>query len=160
MQADIEADFLIDDELLTQKKMYEDSFLIGGESNQIDLAKSIQILQERVNETKKQHTGQTIDDEERVGTPFYLAPELWRNQPCTKASDIWALGVILYELCNHDYPFPATEEEELKNKVLNQKMDKIRTGVSVEFVVFINKMLKKDAMERPTIEEIIYNDLF
>ena len=36
---------------------------------------------------------------QKVGTPFYLAPELWNNKPCTKKSDIWALGVILYEVC-------------------------------------------------------------
>ena len=39
------------------------------------------------------------ENQEKVGTPFYLAPELWLNKPNTKASDIWALGVILYELC-------------------------------------------------------------
>jgi NIMA (never in mitosis gene a)-related kinase len=35
----------------------------------------------------------------KVGTPFYLAPELWNDKPCSKKSDIWALGVILYEIC-------------------------------------------------------------
>jgi len=35
----------------------------------------------------------------KVGTPFYLAPELWKNSSCSKKSDIWALGVILYEMC-------------------------------------------------------------
>lgn len=154
MQSDVEAEFLpqVDD----NKKLFEDSFLISDD-NKIDLAKSIQFLQEKVNEKK---VVVEEEEEEKVGTPFYLAPELWKNQKCTKASDIWALGVILYELCNHDYPFPATEEEELKNKVLTQKMEKMRTGVSHEFSVFINKMLKKEASERPTIEEIIYNDLF
>lgn len=97
---------------------------------------------------------------ERVGTPYYLAPELWNNKSCTKASDIWALGVILYELCCHSYPFPASNEEELKNKVLNNKIEKVKHGVHPEFTQFINQMLKKDAKERPSIEEIIYNDLF
>jgi NIMA (never in mitosis gene a)-related kinase len=35
----------------------------------------------------------------KVGTPFFLAPELWKDAPCSKKSDIWALGVILYEMC-------------------------------------------------------------
>lgn len=89
-----------------------------------------------------------------------MAPELWLNQPCTKASDIWALGVILYELCCHSYPFPATEEEELKNKVLNNKIEKVKHGVHPDFIQLINLMLKKDPKERPCIEELIYNDIF
>lgn len=101
-----------------------------------------------------------VTKSERVGTPFYLAPELWKNQRNTKASDIWALGVILYELCCHSYPFPATEEDELEYKVLNNKIEKIGHGVDREFVNFINIMLKKDQNERPSIDEIIYNDVF
>jgi eukaryotic-like serine/threonine-protein kinase len=33
------------------------------------------------------------------GTPRYLAPELWRDQPATRRSDIYSLGVLLHELC-------------------------------------------------------------
>jgi serine/threonine protein kinase len=67
---------------------------------------------------------------------------------------------MLYELCCHAYPFPATEEAELEYKVLHNKMEKIPHSVNLEFVEFINKMLKKEAMDRPSIEEIIYNDVF
>lgn len=98
--------------------------------------------------------------EERVGTPYYLAPELWKGHKCTKKSDIWALGVILYELCCLGYPYPATNEEELKQKVLNDKPEKFPNHVSKEFQELINKMLRKDASKRPCIEEIIYSDLF
>jgi serine/threonine protein kinase len=95
---------------------FGDSFLVGDEKLDLkDLSQSIQILQEKTKSRKKNSESQ----HDRVGTPFYLAPELWRNQSCTKASDIWALGVMLYELCCHGYPFPATEEAELKHKVLN-----------------------------------------
>ena len=49
------------------------------------------------------------EEEGRVGTPFYLAPELWtKPAKYSKKSDIWALGVILYEMCCLEYPFPAT----------------------------------------------------
>ena len=42
-----------------------------------------------------------------VGTPYYLSPEIWREKRYSRASDLWALGVILYELLNLKKPFPA-----------------------------------------------------
>lgn len=46
--------------------------------------------------------GNLVDDfgsGEKVGTPFYLAPEIWQDKPCSKKTDVWALGVILFEIC-------------------------------------------------------------
>ena len=40
-------------------------------------------------------------------------------------SDIWALGVILYETCCFQFPFPAEDIEELENKILNEPYEKI-----------------------------------
>jgi serine/threonine protein kinase len=50
---------------------------------------------------KLDEDGQVINEfagNQKVGTPYYLAPELWQNQAYSKKSDIWALGVLLYEL--------------------------------------------------------------
>ena len=42
-----------------------------------------------------------------VGTPYYMAPEACLSNPYTSKSDIWALGVIIYELCTLKQPFQA-----------------------------------------------------
>jgi len=48
-----------------------------------------------------------------VGTPFFLSPEAWEDKEITKKSDIWSLGVILYELCTFKYPYFASNIDEL-----------------------------------------------
>ncbi len=40
------------------------------------------------------------------GTPDYMAPELWRGEKASQASDVYALGVILYELATTHPPYP------------------------------------------------------
>ena len=42
-----------------------------------------------------------------VGTPYYLSPELCEDRPYNEKSDIWALGVVLYECCTGKHPFCA-----------------------------------------------------
>lgn len=53
-----------------------------------------------------------LDAEDFGGTPRYLAPELWRGEKASKASDIYALGVILYELMTGQPPYDGSSANE------------------------------------------------
>src|SRR5205085_8687207 len=46
-----------------------------------------------------------LESDNLAGTPQYMAPELWRGAAASKASDIYALGVILYEMVTGSAPF-------------------------------------------------------
>jgi serine/threonine protein kinase len=74
-----------------------------------------------------------------------LAPEVWTHSKYSKSSDIWALGVILFQLaCKSSHPFPAEDIDELKSKVLNEDIYMEDNDRDSKFLPFFSKMLNKD----------------
>ncbi|HYO54065.1 protein kinase domain-containing protein [Archangium sp.] len=53
------------------------------------------------------------------GTPAYMAPEQWRGERQDARADIWAAGVLLYELLTGELPYPPGPVEELRARVLS-----------------------------------------
>ena len=53
-----------------------------------------------------------------VGTSQYMSPELIKGEEATFASDIWALGVILYQMIEGQTPFSSFSEYQVYQKIL------------------------------------------
>ena len=90
-----------------------------------------------------------------VGTPYYLSPEIINSQPYDSKSDIWALGVLLYELMTFKMPFNAVSLSLLQIKI-NKGVYHSPPGIySSELKDLLKKCLTLDPKERPTINEIL-----
>ena len=65
-----------------------------------------------------------------VGTPYYLSPEIIQSQPYSFKSDIWSLGVLLYEMCALQPPFNAQSLHQLANKIIQGKYSDVPSHFS------------------------------
>lgn len=90
-----------------------------------------------------------------VGTPYYMSPEVCKNMPYTRKSDVWALGCLLYELCMMRHAFTADNLLGLVYKIIRDKPDPIPNHYSDEMGEMIRLMLSKDVEVRPDIQELL-----
>jgi serine/threonine protein kinase len=56
-----------------------------------------------------------------MGSPRYMSPEQLREEKVDSQTDIYSLGVVLYELLTGQHPFPADNFTKLVNKILNEE---------------------------------------
>lgn len=90
-----------------------------------------------------------------VGTPLFLSPEQVRRQPYSQKIDIWAIGCSVYTLACLESPFVGDNIIALGLNIIHSDPRPIPVRYSPKLVDFISSMLKKDAKERPGINELI-----
>jgi serine/threonine protein kinase len=87
-----------------------------------------------------------------VGTPYYMAPEQIRGAKPTQLVDIYAFGVVLFELITETRPFEASTPSEIFDLILGRPLDTspvVRLGVPSSLVDLIRAATDKDPTQRP-----------
>jgi eukaryotic-like serine/threonine-protein kinase len=86
-----------------------------------------------------------------IGSRAYMSPQLYKGERADARSDIWAVGVSLYELLAFKRPFTGDSEAELMFHIIYEKPEDLM-GLSPEcteeLAAIVNKMLEKKSEDR------------
>lgn len=94
----------------------------------------------------------------RVGTVYYVAPEVITSDDYSNKCDIWSIGVIAYVLLCGFPPFHAENERKTLQLVMEAPIEfpsPIWDDVSVEAKAFILRLLDRDPIKRPSAQEAL-----
>ena len=91
----------------------------------------------------------------KVGTPYYLSPEIINNKPYDSKSDIWALGVMLYEMMTFKMPFNANSLPALSLKILRGIYQQPSSYYSKDLINLVKQCLTLEPKKRPSAEIIL-----
>ena len=86
-----------------------------------------------------------------LGTIEYMSPEQASGEKVDHRTDIWSLGVLLYEMVTGQLPFTGEYDQAVMYAIMNgepEPVTGIRTGIPMELERIINKILAKDPEER------------
>lgn len=92
-----------------------------------------------------------------LGTARYMSPEQARGETATSASDIFALGILFYELTGSRHPFPGDVIPTILHSIIANEppaLREVEPRLSPSFCGLVMRMLSKHPAGRPTAAEV------
>ena len=93
------------------------------------------------------------------GTLEYMAPEIMARKQQSEKVDIWALGILLYEMMHDCTPFKGENVQTIQKRLESGKL-KFKTGLNPKIANLITLILKFEPTERPTTRQILNDAIF
>lgn len=100
---------------------------------------------------------ESIPRETLCGTFEYMAPEVLLSKRQTKKTDVWSLGILLYELFHGYAPFKGNRLEDILRQISANTLG-FKKSIDVRVKELIIRILKFYPEERPTVDEILQTD--
>lgn len=94
-----------------------------------------------------------------VGTPYYLAPEVWRREPYSKKADMFSLGVLFFELLALERPFKGPNVVSVMQAITSGARGSLPENITKETAVVVDRLLSPSPEQRPTTMELLETPL-
>ena len=119
-----------------------------GHAKVMDFGLAKQLVPSAGMESAAETVTALTSDGSTVGTLAYMSPEQLRGQDVDGRSDIWALGVTLYEMVSGTRPFHGQSGFEFMTAIMSQAPRPLPSQVPAELGAVINQCLAKDPAKR------------
>ncbi len=86
-----------------------------------------------------------------MGTASYMSPEQARGERVDNRTDIWSLGVVLFEMLTGELPFRGESETSILYSIVHEEpraIEKFKPSVPIELIKIVGRALKKDRNAR------------
>lgn len=90
-----------------------------------------------------------------VGSPVYMPPEALKDNNFSVSCDVWALGVIFFQLLKGSVPWRALAENILYEKMRNEPIHTLTGGTPQPAQHFFSLVLNLDPSKRPSPDELL-----
>ncbi len=99
------------------------------------------------------------------GSPLYMAPELLDEKSYTEIVDIWAIGMILYEMIYGEHPYKNCKDiDDLrdfsKKDIVIPPANNKNKNISAKCVLLMRKMLNKNEISRISVNDLLHDQWF
>ncbi|HTM01590.1 MAG TPA: protein kinase [Candidatus Omnitrophota bacterium] len=104
-------------------------------------------------------TAPTTDRGQLLGTIPYMAPEQIRGERVDVRADLFALGIILYELAAGRRPFTGATSADVLSSILRDRPDPLtraRADLPYDLERLVDRCLEKDSRERPSALDVLH----
>ncbi len=100
----------------------------------------------------KQIVGKDFPSGNLVGTPYFMAPELFEGEPASTSSDVYALGVCYYLMLTGRFPFEGDTISSLMKSILSAEYTSVRRineSIPLDVAECVALMLNREPQNRP-----------